>query len=178
MSSLILILLLAMSDSRAMATAIAMWNSIAMIGMERSLTDTYWTRTVGVKSTGCRHDYTILGRGLNTWEAAFAAVPETAVGGPYSGVITLKAEAWDNVAVTGVQFRLDGLPLGPEVVMAPAITWSVAIPSDFSAIPNGVHSLCVTARDEAGNVGRSGVKVFEIDGASPPVSNEIGPAFR
>lgn len=177
MPSLILILLLAMSDSRAMATAIALWDSVAMIGTERSLADTYWTRTVGVKSAGCRHDYTILGRGLNTWEIAFAAVPDAAVSGPYSGVVTLKAQAWDNVAVTGVQFRLDGQPLGSELVMAPATAWSVDLPWDFSSIPNGVHSLCPTARDAAGNIGRGNAIVFEIDHAAPSVSDTIGPIY-
>src|SRR5262245_8722227 len=64
-----------------------------------------------------------------------------------AGAITVAASATDNVGVVGVQFRLDGQNLGPEVTAAPfSITW------DTVPTANGAHALTAVARDAAGNV--------------------------
>jgi hypothetical protein len=63
-----------------------------------------------------------------------------------SGGVTVRATAADNVAVVGVQFRLDGVNLGPEVTAAPyALAW------DTTVAANGAHNLTAVARDAAGN---------------------------
>ena len=59
---------------------------------------------------------------------------------------TVSANAADNVAVVGVQFRLDGAPLGAEDTVAPySVSWNT------TATPNGPHTLTAVARDAAGN---------------------------
>jgi hypothetical protein len=63
-----------------------------------------------------------------------------------SGVTTISASSWDNVGVAGVQFKVDGIPLGPEDRTAPyTISW------DTMAAAAGAHTLTAEARDSAGN---------------------------
>jgi hypothetical protein len=72
--------------------------------------------------------------------------------GNVSGTISVSANASDNIAVTGVQFLLDGNNLGTEVVTAPySISWNTA------SAGNGPHTLTARARDAAGNTTTSAV---------------------
>ncbi len=67
-------------------------------------------------------------------------------GGAVSGVISITANAADNVGVVGVQFKLDGGILGGEVKTPPySVTW------DTSTAASGAHTLTAVARDAAGN---------------------------
>lgn len=62
------------------------------------------------------------------------------------GVVTLSADATDNTGVAGVQFLLDGAPIGTEVTSSPwQLSW------DSSAASVGPHQVKVRARDAAGN---------------------------
>jgi hypothetical protein len=71
-----------------------------------------------------------------------------------SGVITVTANASDNVGVVGVQFLLDGNDLGLEDTGAPYSTsWNTA------TVSNGQHVLTARARDAAGNTATSSVTV-------------------
>ena len=83
------------------------------------------------------------------------------------GAIPVSANATDNVGVVGVQFYLDGSPLGSEDTNPPySITW------DTTSVPNGSYTLTATARDAAGNVGTSPpvrVDVFNPDTEAPSV---------
>jgi len=66
--------------------------------------------------------------------------------GTVSGPVTVSADASDNVGVAGVQFLLDGSPLGSEDTSAPySISW------DTATATNGAHTLSARARDAAGN---------------------------
>jgi mono/diheme cytochrome c family protein len=60
--------------------------------------------------------------------------------------VTLSATAADNVGVVGVQFYLDGAPVGTEDLTAP---YSIAL--DTTALLNGAHVISAKARDAAGN---------------------------
>jgi hypothetical protein len=68
-----------------------------------------------------------------------------ASGSTVSGsAVTISADASGNVG--GVQFQLDGDPLGGEVTSAPyAISW------DTTGVANGPHTLTAVARDAANN---------------------------
>jgi Big-like domain-containing protein len=67
-------------------------------------------------------------------------------GATVSGAVNVAATASDNVGVAGVQFKLDGAPLGAEDTAAPfSVSW------DTTAGTNGTHSLTAVARDAAGN---------------------------
>jgi hypothetical protein len=68
-----------------------------------------------------------------------------ASGATVAGKTTLAADASDPVAVAGVQFLLDGSPLGAEVTSAPyTLIWDTTTTSD------GSHTLEARARDSAG----------------------------
>jgi hypothetical protein len=81
--------------------------------------------------------------------------PETSItslheGDTLSGTVTVTADAIDDTAVVGVQFKLDGNNLGPEDTTAPySVAWNT---TQFS---NGSHILTCVARDAAGNIGVS-----------------------
>ena len=63
-----------------------------------------------------------------------------------SGTVNLTANASDNVGVVGVQFLVDGSPVGTEDTTAPySFAW------DSSGAANGSHTVQASARDAAGN---------------------------
>ena len=78
--------------------------------------------------------------------------PAVSITAPASGAtvsgsaVSISAAASDNVGVVGVQFKLDGANLGPEVITSPySISWNTA------ALANGSHTLAAVARDASGN---------------------------
>jgi trehalose-6-phosphatase len=77
--------------------------------------------------------------------------PSVAITAPSSGAtvsasVQVTANASDNVGVVGVQFYLDGSPLGAEDAASPfAVSWN------SNATSNGAHTLTAKARDAAGN---------------------------
>jgi chitodextrinase len=79
------------------------------------------------------------------------------------GTTTVGADASDNVGVAGVQFELDGAPLGAEDTAAPySISW------DTTAAANGTHTLAAVARDAAGNRTTSPAVSVTVSNAPPP----------
>jgi hypothetical protein len=75
-----------------------------------------------------------------------------------SGIVTLVANATDNVGVTGTQFSLDGVNLGPFVTTSPyTFAW------DTSLATNGCHAINVVARDAAGNQGSASISATVIN---------------
>ena len=89
--------------------------------------------------------------------------------------IVAAASASDDIGVVGVQFFLDGVPLGAEDLVAPyAATW------DTAATPGGNHSLTARARDAAGNQTMSlptTVTVSnQIEDTTPPAGSITSPA--
>src|SRR5262249_24086707 len=83
-----------------------------------------------------------------------------------SGTVTVLASASDNVGVSGVQFKLDGVNIGSEVTAAPyAISWNTTLYSD------GTHTLTAVGRDAAGNQAASAavsITVSNISSSPPP----------
>jgi hypothetical protein len=73
-----------------------------------------------------------------------------AVGTTVSSTATVSASASDNVGVVGVQFKLNGVNLGPEITTPPfSMSWNT------TTTTNGPYTLTATARDAAGNVATS-----------------------
>jgi|GEM_PF-126910 len=66
--------------------------------------------------------------------------------GTVEGSIILAANATDNVSVLGVQFILDGNPVGLEDTSAP---YSMSL--DTNTLTNGVHAVTAKARDTSNN---------------------------
>ncbi len=97
--------------------------------------------------------------------AALTAPADLAAG--LSGTVTLKADASDDVGVAGVEFQVDGQPLGSELTAAP---YQASL--DTATLAPGQHVLRVRARDAAGN--RSGWSAVTV---SVSGSQTIGQGF-
>jgi hypothetical protein len=84
-------------------------------------------------------------------------------GATVSGNVTVSANASDNVAVAGVQFLLDGTPLGSEDTAAPySVSWNTATAT------NAPHTLAARARDAAGNQTTSTTFTISVNNTTPP----------
>ena len=100
-----------------------------------------------------------------TFQAGDATPPTAAITAPGPGAIlsntvTLFATAQDNVGVAGVQFQLDGVPLGAERTAAP---YNLTL--DTTTLSDGNYVLTAVARDAAGNAASSpGVPVTVNNG--------------
>jgi len=96
------------------------------------------------------------------------AMTAPAAGSSVSATVTVSANATDDKAVVGVQFKLDGTNLGAELTAAPySQSWNTSTAS------NGTHSLTAVARDAAGNSTTSAavsVTVANIDRTPPTVT--------
>ncbi len=84
-------------------------------------------------------------------------------GATVSATVVVSANASDNVGVAGVQFLLDGAPLGAEDTTAPYSTsW------DTTSASNTDHSLTARARDGAGNSTTSAARTVTVTNTAPP----------
>jgi hypothetical protein len=90
------------------------------------------------------------------------AITAPTAGSNVFGLVSVVAEASDNVGIAGVQFRLDGQPLGAEVTQSPySVAWNTASASQ------GAHTLTAVARDFAGNTKTSASISVTVASATP-----------
>lgn len=83
--------------------------------------------------------------------------------------VKLVARALDNFGVVGVQFNVDGSPVGPEITQDPYTTvW------DTTGVPAGQHVITATARDGAGNLGTSPGVIVNLGGMDVQAVNGPG----
>ena len=86
--------------------------------------------------------------------APAVALTSPAPGASVSAVVSITANASDDVGVTSVRFSLDGALLGSADTAAPyAVSW------DSKTVANGIHTLMATAYDAAGNSASSSITV-------------------
>lgn len=78
-------------------------------------------------------------------------------GGTVANTITLSANASDNVAVTSVQFKVDGANVGSEDTSSP-----YSVPWTSNSVANGNHAITAVARDGAGNTTTSGAVTVNV----------------
>ncbi len=92
--------------------------------------------------------------------APAVSITNPVTGATATGPITVAASAMDDVGVVGVQFQVDGLPLGDELAWPPyTAAW------DTTRVSDGLHTLSAVARDAAGNTATSvGVSVTVVNG--------------
>jgi hypothetical protein len=95
-------------------------------------------------------------------EAPDVALTAPAAGTIVSGTLNLAAVATDDVAVAGVQFLLNGEPLGPEDTSSP-----YEMPWDARTVSDGTMDLAATARDTAGR--RTTSPIVSVTVANGPV---------
>src|SRR5207237_889729 len=97
--------------------------------------------------------------------APTASITAPANGAFLTGTISVSATASDNVGVAGVQFQLDGVNLGAELMSPPySVAWNT------TTATNGSHTLTAIARDAAGNRATSGMVSVTVDSTPPAVS--------
>ncbi|HWR17313.1 MAG TPA: Ig-like domain-containing protein [Terriglobales bacterium] len=77
-----------------------------------------------------------------------------ASGASLTGTVTISATASDNVAVGGVQFKVDGANVGSEVTASPFQT-----SLNTASLTNGNHTISATARDTSNNTTSVNVSV-------------------
>jgi hypothetical protein len=112
----------------------------------------------------------VTGSGDTTPPTVSIAAPSA--GATVSGSVTVTASAADNVGVAGVQFYVDGSPIGAEDTSAPyGVSW------DTRSVANGSRTLTARARDAAGNqtvsaplgvTVQNAVGALQITGVSAP----------
>lgn len=96
------------------------------------------------------------------------SITSPASGATVSGTTTVSASASDNVGVSGVQFFVDGSPLGAEDTAAPYSTsW------DSTTVAEGSHSLTAAARDAAGNRTTSAPVTVTVTRGGPPATTRF-----
>ena len=83
-------------------------------------------------------------------------------------VVSVTANASDNIGVAGVQFKFDGVNIGSEDTTAP---YGVAL--NTTTATNGAHVLTAVARDAAGNTATSAGITVNVDNTTPPASGHI-----
>jgi hypothetical protein len=91
------------------------------------------------------------------------AVTSPANGAVVSGTITITANASDNKAVAGVQFKYNGNNIGAEDTTAP-----YSVTGDTRTVPDGSYTLTAVARDAAGNRTTSSPVTITIANNGPP----------
>jgi hypothetical protein len=85
--------------------------------------------------------------------------------GVIAGLSTVSASVSDNVAISGVQFLLDGVSLATQVTAAPySITW------DTTTAANGNHTLAARAQNSAGQITTSSPITVTIDNSGDPAA--------
>jgi YVTN family beta-propeller protein/VCBS repeat-containing protein len=90
--------------------------------------------------------------------------------GPVRGALTLIADAVDDFGVAGVQFLVNGYPLGDEDTIA-----GYTLTVNTTAAHNGTYTLTALARDISGNTTTSAPVTITVDNTAPTVSL-TGPA--
>jgi hypothetical protein len=91
------------------------------------------------------------------------SVTAPAGGATVTGTVSVTANASDNVAVAGVQFKLDGANLGVEDTTSPySVSW------DTTTATNGSHTLTAVARDASTNSTTSAPVTVTVSNTAPP----------
>ncbi len=91
------------------------------------------------------------------------AVTSPSVGDTLSGSSSVQVTATDDVAVVGVQLKVDGSNVGAEKTSAP-----FNFPLDTTLLSNSTHTLSVVARDAAMNTTSKSVSVVVYNSIVPP----------
>jgi len=99
------------------------------------------------------------GGGDSTAPTATLTAPADLAAG-LTGMLALSATASDNVAVTGVEFQIDGVTLGAVATSAP---YGVTV--DTSLYTSGQHALRARASDAAGNVSAWSTALVQFGGS-------------
>jgi hypothetical protein len=98
------------------------------------------------------------------------SITSPAAGAVVSGTRSLTALASDNVGLTGVQFRVNGVNTGAEDTSSP-----YTISYDTTQVPDGSYTLTAVARDAAGNTATSAAITLTVSNKAPAPADTSAP---
>lgn len=101
-------------------------------------------------------------------EPPSTSITAPANGATVSNTIMVTASATDNVAVSRVEFYLDGALKSTDTTTPYEWSW------DTTTTPNGSHDLQSKAYDSANNVGSSAINTVTVNNAVPPGTDISG----
>ena len=125
---------------------------------------TYYYRVIAVDTTGQSGPASNEASGTATADttAPVVAITAPANNATVTNTVTLTATATDNVAVAGVQFKVDGVNVGAEDITSPyTISW------DSRTVTNAAHTVTAVARDAVGNSASTSINLTVANTAGP-----------
>lgn len=162
------VLLASMANSKAATEAFKIWGIQSYTGTDHPFIASNETKKIGFMSPGCQDEITIVGKGSNTWDAAFASLPAdkgigATVRGQYEFTIQMPGTTTPPAVVsipvpgvtTSIQVLIDNVPLNTPVPTGAAEPWTVTIPWDTTKNTDGPHVACVLAFHADGSFQRS-----------------------
>ncbi len=143
-------------------------HSSSISGLSNGTSYTYYVKCQDSSSNTNASDYTI-----SFSVAADTTAPTVSMTVPSNGAtvsgssVTLTASASDDVAVAGVQFKLDtSTNIGAEDTGSPyTVSWN------STAVSDGSHTLSAVARDGNGNYATSSAVTVTVDNTGPIISS-------
>jgi len=152
----------------ALNTAMVTSHSQSLSGLSSSTTYHYRVKSRDAAGNlATSGDYTFTTTSQDTVSPTVSITSPTS-GSTVSGSIAVSAAASDNVAVAGVQFRLDSQNLGSEDTTSPySISW------DTTLAANGSHTLTAVARDSSGNLNTSSPITITVTNQAQPQSGLV-----
>lgn len=161
----------ALSDSAALKKAALLFGNTVRIGTVRNRTASNWTKQIGIETIGCDHDFTVLGEGFNTWDAAFADYDAKVAArtppiknhftDPVNIAPLLTPPGFANPTPINVDVLLDGMPYGPQLTITNGILSPLMF--DPATMTKGAHVFCFQIHDDTGRVNRSPAWMFFRD---------------
>jgi Big-like domain-containing protein/carboxypeptidase family protein/SdrD B-like protein len=155
--------------SSSMVTA----HHMALAALAQGTTYHFRVRSTSGTDSAASSDQTFSTTGGNTPPSVQVTSP--AAGATLSGKVNLTAVASDGGTVKGVQFRVDGNNVGPDLASSP-----YAYVLDSSTLSNGSHSISAVATDNTGNSATSasiGVRVDNsVKDTTPPTVSITAPS--
>ncbi|MGC1904042.1 MAG: Ig-like domain-containing protein [Candidatus Acidiferrum sp.] len=153
-------------------SSMVMTHQMNLTGLSQQTTYHFRVRSTNGSAAATSPDQTFSTMGSNS--APVVSVTSPASGATLSGKVNLTAVASDSGTLTGVQFRVDGGNVGPNL---PAEPYLYVL--DSSALNTGSHTISAVATDSSGNSTTSSAISVKVDNktkdTTPPVVTLISP---
>ena len=148
-------------------------HQMSLTGLAQGTTYHFRVRSAAGSDTAASPDQTFSTLGNNAPPSVEVTSP--AAGTTLSGKVNLTATASDSGTISGVQFRVDGNNVGPDLSAAP-----YAYVLDSSTLSNGSHAITAFATDNSGKSATSASVAVKVDNTvkdtTPPTVSITSPA--
>lgn len=155
-----------MTDLKARSEAFKLWGVHSYISQEWKWSEFDWIKKIGFLSPGCKDEFTVLGSGKETWDAAFEALPvNRGISGPFAIQALLQLYAPQEVEsglITGVQWYADNVAISPLITIDPTQSPWIIHTWDIPTVPDGLHIVCAKMIHADGNYRMSNAILVSI----------------